>query len=83
MLDGNAAQEALPLIEALADEYPKGLIDYDDSDSTLGAFFFDLAELWALALLGAPLKKAKLNFSTKDCLTKRLPPWEPARAAKI
>ncbi|WP_129676444.1 SWIM zinc finger domain-containing protein [Candidatus Chloroploca sp. Khr17] len=61
LLDDNAAHDALPLIEALTDEYTEAWIAYDDSDGELGAFFFNLGELWALALLGAPLKKAELN----------------------
>ncbi|MBP1467964.1 SWIM zinc finger domain-containing protein [Candidatus Chloroploca sp. M-50] len=61
LCDDNNAQDALPLLEALTDEYTAAWIDYDDSDGELGAFFFDLGELWALALLGAPLKKAELN----------------------
>lgn len=38
-LDGDDAQSALPLLEALIDEYSEGWVDYDDSDGELGGFF--------------------------------------------
>jgi uncharacterized Zn finger protein len=60
-LDGDDAQSALPLLEALTDEYSEGWVDYDDSDGELGGFFDELGALWAAALLGANPKKAELK----------------------
>jgi hypothetical protein len=52
-LDSDDAQSALPLLEALTDEYSEGWFGYDDSDGELGGSFDTLGELWAEALLGA------------------------------
>lgn len=60
-LDGDDAQSALPLLEALTDEYSEGWVDYDDSDGEMGSFFDELGALWAAALLGANPKKAELK----------------------
>lgn len=60
-LDGDDAQNALPLLEALTDEYSEAWVDYDDSDGELGSFFDELGALWAAALLGANPKKAELK----------------------
>jgi uncharacterized Zn finger protein len=60
-LDGDDAQSALPLLEALTDEYSEAWVDYDDSDGELGGFFDELGALWAAALLGANPKKAELK----------------------
>jgi uncharacterized Zn finger protein len=60
-LDGDDAQSALPLLEALTDEYSEGWVNYDDSDGELGGFFAELGALWAEALLGANPKKAELK----------------------
>jgi len=60
-LDGDDAQSALPLLEALTDEYSEAWVDYDDSDGELGGFFERLGELWAEAVLGANPKKAELK----------------------
>ncbi|NWF79795.1 MAG: SWIM zinc finger domain-containing protein [Chloroflexi bacterium] len=60
-LDGDDAQSALPLLEALTDEYSDAWVDYDDSDGELGGFFDELGALWAAALLGANPKKAELK----------------------
>lgn len=60
-LDGDNAQSALPLLEALTDEYSEAWVDYDDSDGELGGFFERLGELWAEAVLGANPKKAELK----------------------
>lgn len=60
-LDGDDAQSALPLLEALTDEYSEAWVDYDDSDGELGSFFDELGALWAAALLGANPKKVELK----------------------
>jgi uncharacterized Zn finger protein len=60
-LDGDDAQSALPLLEALTDEYSEAWVDYDDSDGELGGFFEELGALWAEAVLGANPKKAELK----------------------
>ena len=60
-LDGNDAQSALSLLEALTDEYSEAWIDYDDSDGDMGSFFDELGTLWAEALLGANQKKVELT----------------------
>ncbi|GAB4424789.1 MAG: hypothetical protein OHK0015_03990 [Chloroflexi bacterium OHK40] len=48
-LDGDDAQSALPLLEALTDEYSEGWVDYDESEGELGGFFDELGALWAEA----------------------------------
>lgn len=58
-LDGDDARSALPLLEALTDEYSDAWVDFDDSDGELGAFFEQLGELWAEALLASNLKQAE------------------------
>lgn len=58
-LDGDDARSALPLLEALTDEYSDAWVEFDDSDGELGGFFEELGELWAEALLASNLKQAE------------------------
>lgn len=76
LLDADAAQGALPLLEALTDEYSAAWINYDDSDGELGLFFEELGALWAAALLGANLQPVELHHWRE-----RLAEWD-ATAAK-
>jgi uncharacterized Zn finger protein len=54
-LAGGDGRNALLILEAITDEYSRSWYEFDDSDGEFGAFFMDLAECWAEALLIANL----------------------------
>lgn len=60
-IDGDDAETALLLLEALTADYSEGWVDFDDSDGELGGFFVDLGALWAEALLTADLGPSELE----------------------
>ncbi len=59
VVEQGAAREALPLLEALTDEYAQQWFYLDDSDGDAYAFFEDLGRVWAEALLAADLNAAE------------------------
>lgn len=72
-IEGDDAENALLLLEALTYDYSERWVDYDDSDGELGGFFDELGELWAEALLASDLGQGEL-----DQWRERLEEWAAA-----
>lgn len=68
---GGDGRDALLLLEAITEEYSNAWYEIDDSDGDLGAFFEDLAEAWAEALLSVDLTAAE-----RQAWSKKLAGWQ-------
>jgi uncharacterized Zn finger protein len=75
LIAGENPEAALPLLEALTEEYGGRWLEYDDSDGELGAFFDDLGQLWAEALLEADLPRGE-----REAWVHRLGEWNDGAA---
>ncbi len=52
-------RDALPVLEAITDEYAEAWEWLDDSNGEVGDFFYELGEAWTEALLSAKLTRAE------------------------